>query len=832
VTATGTTGKFTVAISNFTSVLTVGTSTLVGGSVATTTIDTAGIHDARNAAGVGGTVFFPPGTYLVSGLTANVVGQTWELAPGATVKMATGAANCLLITADDVTIDGGLFDASNGTAHDFSQNGIRVESVDGVTIRNAEISDSPFIGIWNIQGSQFTVTGCRIINSYGGGIFVLNGTDATVVSDILITGNHVESSGLIANGIGVLGGGEGFSNRPVQRVKISHNTVILPTNSTQPTSTLSCIQCRDWIISDNISQGSELGISNGTITRGTISNNVISKFKGLGIEIGASINGCTVSGNIIDGTGTTDALGILGASGTTDTVSRLNISGNTIFGFTGIMTAIGLVRVSGTTSQLKSATISDNIIQADCSSFKGISLGLPVSDVTISGNTFDAATITTLINGIEFQKSATNCTIVGNTFKSETSGLNRPIVFGSSADTVSGLVVAGNMFKAGVSAGYSPIETYSALNNATFTGNSVNGETSTFSSAINLYGAVNGLTVSGNQFSNLSAAVVRLLANTAVTLQNITVGSNNLVSVANKIQDDTSGGATVASSVITTDNDSTATLTNKSIALGSNTITGTLAQFNTAVTDANLARIDAAQTFTGVQTMTSPSITTPTGIVQGDVGLGNVDNTSDANKPISTATQTALNTVSHYGWPGGVAGETIVFGGNTGNIASQAEGRLIFTAYWVPKTTPISRIAVYVGLAGSAGSVVRIGAYADDNGIPGALIFDAGTVSSATTGDKEITTSQTLPAGRFWLAAVVQGGADTLARLAGVNATNAWNTNAILMNQGDGYGLDAVYFTKYKGSVSGALPDPAFSSRALSGGGENNVGYTFRVKLA
>jgi hypothetical protein len=30
-------------------------------------------------------------------------------------------------------------------------------------------------------------------------------------------------------------------------------------------------------------------------------------------------------------------------------------------------------------------------------------------------------------------------------------------------------------------------------------------------------------------------------------------------------------------------------------------------------------------------------------LVKADVGLGNVDNTSDANKPISTATQTALN---------------------------------------------------------------------------------------------------------------------------------------------------------------------------------------------
>ena len=30
-------------------------------------------------------------------------------------------------------------------------------------------------------------------------------------------------------------------------------------------------------------------------------------------------------------------------------------------------------------------------------------------------------------------------------------------------------------------------------------------------------------------------------------------------------------------------------------------------------------------------------------VTKGDVGLGNVDNTSDANKPISTATQTALD---------------------------------------------------------------------------------------------------------------------------------------------------------------------------------------------
>jgi hypothetical protein len=57
---------------------------------------------------------------------------------------------------------------------------------------------------------------------------------------------------------------------------------------------------------------------------------------------------------------------------------------------------------------------------------------------------------------------------------------------------------------------------------------------------------------------------------------------------------------------------------------------------------AGVVTLTGTQTLTN-KTLTSPAITTPTGIVKGDVGLGNVDNTSDANKPVSTATQTALD---------------------------------------------------------------------------------------------------------------------------------------------------------------------------------------------
>ena len=64
-----------------------------------------------------------------------------------------------------------------------------------------------------------------------------------------------------------------------------------------------------------------------------------------------------------------------------------------------------------------------------------------------------------------------------------------------------------------------------------------------------------------------------------------------------------------------------------------------------------------------------------------------------------------------------------------------------------------------VTTAGSAGSVIRMGVYADDgtgNNV-GALVADFGTVGTTTTGVKEITVSQALTPGRYWFVVVPQG---------------------------------------------------------------------------
>src|SRR6187455_721153 len=75
------------------------------------------------------------------------------------------------------------------------------------------------------------------------------------------------------------------------------------------------------------------------------------------------------------------------------------------------------------------------------------------------------------------------------------------------------------------------------------------------------------------------------------------------------------------------------------------------------------------------KTLTSPVINSPTGLVKGDVGLGNVDNTSDTNKPVSTPQQTALDLKANLASPtftGTPAGPTATPGDNTTKLATTA----------------------------------------------------------------------------------------------------------------------------------------------------------------
>ena len=95
---------------------------------------------------------------------------------------------------------------------------------------------------------------------------------------------------------------------------------------------------------------------------------------------------------------------------------------------------------------------------------------------------------------------------------------------------------------------------------------------------------------------------------------------------------------------------------------------------NTLAINTDVATLTGSQTLTN-KTLTSPTVNSPTGIVKGDVGLGSVDNTTDAAKPVSTAGQTALDLKSNIASPtftGVPAAPTAAVATNTTQLATTA----------------------------------------------------------------------------------------------------------------------------------------------------------------
>ena len=93
---------------------------------------------------------------------------------------------------------------------------------------------------------------------------------------------------------------------------------------------------------------------------------------------------------------------------------------------------------------------------------------------------------------------------------------------------------------------------------------------------------------------------------------------------------------------------------------------GSTAWTSLAYQGAGDVTLTGTQTLTN-KTLTAPVINTPTGITKTDVGLANVDNTSDANKPVSTAGQTALDlkaNLSGATFTGAVSGTSLTLSGD------------------------------------------------------------------------------------------------------------------------------------------------------------------------
>ncbi len=150
-------------------------------------------------------------------------------------------------------------------------------------------------------------------------------------------------------------------------------------------------------------------------------------------------------------------------------------------------------------------------------------------------------------------------------------------------------------------------------------------------------------------------------------------------------------------------------------------------------------------------------------------------------------------------------------GPHTPSTGANGAGLLMAIPFWVPEAFLADRIACEVTTA-AASSTVRLGIYNTSMlDQPNILVVDAGTVDSSTTGVKELTISQVLRPGLYWLAAVPQGGSPTL-RTIGNGSLPPVSPDTFAGTAG-GTGANCWYRT----GITGALTDWAGGSASTGG---------------
>jgi hypothetical protein len=140
----------------------------------------------------------------------------------------------------------------------------------------------------------------------------------------------------------------------------------------------------------------------------------------------------------------------------------------------------------------------------------------------------------------------------------------------------------------------------------------------------------------------------------------------------------------------------------------------------------------------------------------------------------------------------------------------------------IPDTKTYTGIAIGCTIAdASAPNDARLGIYTDGGGFPDALVLDAGTVSLATTGAKEIAISQSLPPGWYWTVYVSNTGSAQVRGYAGAGSLGWLGITTVGQTAHNLFWSVAFTYA--------ALPNPFTGGGALGNANTGNIKVMLKI---
>lgn len=151
------------------------------------------------------------------------------------------------------------------------------------------------------------------------------------------------------------------------------------------------------------------------------------------------------------------------------------------------------------------------------------------------------------------------------------------------------------------------------------------------------------------------------------------------------------------------------------------------------------------------------------------------------------------------------------------STASIGQGILRLLPWYIQSGVSLTRIGAEVTAAGDAGSKFRLGIYADNgSGYPGALVLDAGQINGDSNTVQEVTITQSLTPGLYWIGGATQSVSSTAPTY---RVVTTWHPTVPMSTGASAPTAGQLVVGYQQSSVTGGLPATFTTSVTVAGNG-------------